>query len=241
MVRRRMTGEQRRDQLMKVGRSAFAERGFEGISVEEIGTRAGVSKPVIYEHFGGKEGLYRAVADQEIATLVEIISQSIQEGGWRERVYHAVVALLTYAEQNTDGFIILARGQAYDDGAGSKEVYTSLMHQVTDRVTHLLVEAFPQQGIDAKLAPLYAQGVVGTFASVSIWWLNDKSLTRNQVAAHLYNLVWNGLGHMSDMPALPEEEEDAGGKDPAPGFDGDDDAYFELSSVDDVYEAGDGE
>ena len=58
MVRQRMTGKQRREQLIAIGRSLFAERGFEGTSVEEIAMRAGVSKPVVYEHFGGKEGLY---------------------------------------------------------------------------------------------------------------------------------------------------------------------------------------
>jgi AcrR family transcriptional regulator len=53
----RMTGKQRREQLLDVGRALFAERGFDGTSIEEISARAGVSKPVVYEHFGGKEGL----------------------------------------------------------------------------------------------------------------------------------------------------------------------------------------
>src|SRR5690606_30988684 len=53
--RHRMTGPQRREQLITVGRSLFAERGFEGTTVEEIAATAEVSKPVIYEHFGGKE------------------------------------------------------------------------------------------------------------------------------------------------------------------------------------------
>ena len=49
----RMTGSQRREQLLSVGRELFAEKGFEGTSVEEIAARAKVSKPVVYEHFGG--------------------------------------------------------------------------------------------------------------------------------------------------------------------------------------------
>lgn len=51
-----MTGQQRREQLLDIGRKLFAEKGFEGTSVEEIAATAGVSKPVVYEHFGGKEG-----------------------------------------------------------------------------------------------------------------------------------------------------------------------------------------
>ena len=48
MVRQRMTGKERREQLISIGRAVFAERGFEGTSVEEIAQRAGVSKPVVY-------------------------------------------------------------------------------------------------------------------------------------------------------------------------------------------------
>lgn len=51
----RMTGKERREQLLDIGRILFADKGFEGTSVEEIAARAGVSKPVVYEHFGGKE------------------------------------------------------------------------------------------------------------------------------------------------------------------------------------------
>ena len=58
VTRARMTGKERREQLLQVGRRLFAEKGFEGTSVEEIAAKAGVSKPVVYEHFGGKEGLY---------------------------------------------------------------------------------------------------------------------------------------------------------------------------------------
>jgi len=55
--RARMTGTERRQQLIGIARSLFAERGYEGTSIEEIALRANVSKPVVYEHFGGKEGL----------------------------------------------------------------------------------------------------------------------------------------------------------------------------------------
>jgi len=65
-----MTGKERREQLLDVGRRLFAERGFEGTSIEEIAAQAGVSKPVVYEHFGGKEGLYAVVVDREVERLL---------------------------------------------------------------------------------------------------------------------------------------------------------------------------
>ena len=70
----RMTGQARREQLLDVGRALFAERGYQGASIEEVAHRAGVSKPVVYEHFGGKEGLYAVVVDREMRELLEHLS-----------------------------------------------------------------------------------------------------------------------------------------------------------------------
>ena len=75
--RARMTGAERRHQLIQVARSLFAERGYEGTSIEEIAQRANVSKPVVYEHFGGKEGLYAVVVDREMSALLDGITSSL--------------------------------------------------------------------------------------------------------------------------------------------------------------------
>ena len=68
--RARMTGTERRQQLIEIAKSLFAERGYEGTSIEEI-AHAPVSKPVVYEHFGGKEGLYAVVVDREMSALLD--------------------------------------------------------------------------------------------------------------------------------------------------------------------------
>src|SRR4029453_2764909 len=103
-ARMRMTGPQRREQLLEVGRKLFAEKGFEGTSVEEIAAKAGVSKPVVYEHFGGKEGLYAVVVDREIRRLLDMVTGSLTAGHPRELCEQAAFALLDYIEEYTDGF-----------------------------------------------------------------------------------------------------------------------------------------
>src|SRR3954467_8482095 len=93
--RPRMTGRGRREQLLDVGRRLFAEKGFEGTSVEEIASRAAVSKPVVYEHFGGKEGLYAVVVDREIRLLLEEITGALTSSGpARVLVEQAALGLL---------------------------------------------------------------------------------------------------------------------------------------------------
>ena len=95
-VRRRMSGPERRRQLLDVGRATFAERGLDGTSMEEIASRAGVSKPVVYEHFGTKDGLYREVVAEEMERLENVIADSISRGRSRARIERAVVGLLAY-------------------------------------------------------------------------------------------------------------------------------------------------
>ncbi len=73
----RMTGVQRRRQLLDIGRELFAQKGFEATSIEEVAARADVSKPVVYEHFGGKEGLYAVVVDREMHSLLDRITASL--------------------------------------------------------------------------------------------------------------------------------------------------------------------
>ena len=64
----------------------FAERGYEATSVEEIAERAGISKPIVYEHFGGKEGLYAVIVDREVEHIVGRIVEAISSGSPRERL-----------------------------------------------------------------------------------------------------------------------------------------------------------
>jgi AcrR family transcriptional regulator len=104
-----MTGKERREQLLGIGRRLFAERGFEGTSIEEIAAQAGVSKPVVYEHFGGKEGLYAVVVDREVERLLTMATTLLGGARTRESFEAAAVALLRDIDENTDGFRILVR------------------------------------------------------------------------------------------------------------------------------------
>src|SRR4051795_13704914 len=95
-ARVRMTGRERREQLVQVGRSLFAEKGFDGTSIEEVAARAHVSKPVVYEHFGGKEGLYAVVVDREMDALLSHITGSLSGSGPRQLLGQAALASLGY-------------------------------------------------------------------------------------------------------------------------------------------------
>src|SRR5512132_1266636 len=101
---RRLTAAARRAQLIDSGRAVFAKRGYEATSVEEIAEHAKISKPIVYEHFGGKEGLYAVVVDREMEYVVRRIVEAITTGSPRRRVERSALAFLTYVRDHPDGF-----------------------------------------------------------------------------------------------------------------------------------------
>ena len=88
----RLTASARRAQLIEVGRGLFAERGYEATSVEEIAERAKVSKPIVYEHFGGKEGLYAVVVDREVSRMLGTVTEGLSGGTARREFAGQILA-----------------------------------------------------------------------------------------------------------------------------------------------------
>ena len=194
-----MTGKERREQLLDVGRALFAEKGFEAASIEEIASRAGVSKPVVYEHFGGKEGLYAVVVDREMRTLLDAITSALTGDNPRALVEQAALALLTYIEEETDGFRILVRDSPV---AASTGTFSSLLNDIASQVEYILSREFSARKLNPKLAGMYAQMLVGMVALTGQWWLEVRKPKREEVAAHLVNLGWNGLRGLEAKPQL---------------------------------------
>ncbi|MEU1124950.1 TetR/AcrR family transcriptional regulator [Streptomyces sp. NPDC005899] len=195
----RMTGKERREQLLDIGRTLFADKGFEGTSVEEIAARAGVSKPVVYEHFGGKEGLYAVVVDREMRQLLDLVTGALTAGHPRELLEQAAFALLDYIERYTDGFRILVRDSPVAQSTGT---FASLISDIATQVEDILGLEFKARGFDPKLAPLYAQALVGMVALTGQWWLDVRKPKKAEVAAHLVNLAWHGLENLESKPRL---------------------------------------
>ena len=260
MTRQRMSAAERRSQLIAMSRPVFAEKGIEGTSVEELAARAGVSKPVIYEHFGGKEGLYQAVIDEDMVALDRTIDEAL-------RIERAVYAVLDFAEKNEEGFRILARdgavvgavgrssqskaashhGKSAEDHSSAEDgVHSTLLGLSVNRASHILADAFKRNGLDERLAELYAQGMMGCVAMVAQWWTvnsmgvgsessansvgsekggaagsgsdgdsdsdNTHVFPKDAVAAHIVNLMWNGLAGMEKDPILHEDVEGEAGQ-----------------------------
>jgi len=197
-----MTGQERRQQLLDIGRRLFAERGLDGTSIEEIAAQAGVSKPVVYEHFGGKEGLYAVVVDREVERFLTMATTLLEGEDTMAKFEIAAVELLRYIQSNSDGFRILVRDSNPTSGSGT---FASLISDIASQVEHLLGDVLKTRGYDPRLAPVYAQMLVGMVASAGQWWLDARKPKLEEMAAHLVNLAWNGLSQLDPKPRLSAE------------------------------------
>lgn len=192
-----MTAAQRREQLLSIGKSLFAQRGYEAVTVEEIAAAAEVSKPVVYEHFGGKEGLYAVVVDREMRTLLDLITEALTGTHPRMLLEQAGMALFDYIDNDTDGFQILVRDSPVPTGN-----FASLIVEVAGHVEHLLAKQFKSRGFNPKLAPMYSQMLVGMVALTGQWWLDVRKPGKDEVVAHLVNLAYNGFANLEHKPKL---------------------------------------
>jgi AcrR family transcriptional regulator len=204
----RMTSYQRREQLLTIGRSLFAAKGFEAVSVEEIAASAKVSKPIVYEHFGGKEGLYAVVVDREMRALNDALTTALADPQQhpRQLVERTALALLTYIEENTEGFQVLVRDSPSTDPAGS---FNSLLGDVSMRVEEILNESFKNQHLPTKGVPYYAQMLVGMTVFTGQYWADQRKVGKEQLAAHIVNLAWYGLSRLEAKPELRFEGDKA--------------------------------
>jgi AcrR family transcriptional regulator len=171
--------------------------GYEAASIEEIAKRASITKPVVYEHFGGKEGLYAVVVDREVRRLVDLITSALEGDHPRVLLEQAALAFLNYIEQEPDGCKILVRDSPIASSSGT---LASVIGDIADQVEHILVDEFRSRGYEPKLSPLYSRALVGMVALVGQWWLDAGKPKREVVAAHLVNLAWNGLKDLKPEP-----------------------------------------
>ena len=198
-----MTGQERRAQLLDVGREVFAAMGYEAASIEEIAKRARITKPVVYEHFGGKEGLHAVIVDREIRELVGAITRALEGDHPRVLLEQAALALLTYIEEEPDGFKVLLRDSPV---AGSRGSLASVIGDIADQVQDILATEFRNRDFDPKLAAIYARALVGMVVLVGQWWMDVAKPDKQVVATHLVNLAWNGLKDLQKTPRSSSPE-----------------------------------
>lgn len=188
---------QRRAQLLEAADRAIAMHGA-AVRMEDIASEAGVTKPILYRHFGDKGGLYEAVARRAARILQERLEVALDAAdGPREKLRATIDAFLTAVEERPETYRFLLHGSAVERPEVSQTV-GDFTHQLGHRFAHVLREQFARFGLEVQHAELVAHALIGSVHQVSAWWLSDPgdrgpAVPREHLREMLIRLLWSGL------------------------------------------------
>ena len=148
------------------------------------------------------------VVDREMRALTDVLINALSDpqAHPRQIVERTALALLTYVEENAEGFRVLTRDSPKTDPSNS---FNSLLGDIAVRVEDILTDAFKRQHLPAKSVPYYAQMLIGMTVYTCQYWADQRKLSKEQLAAHIVNLAWYGLSRMEAKPELRYESEKA--------------------------------
>jgi AcrR family transcriptional regulator len=180
----------RRLQLLRAAQDVFVAQGFHAAAMDDIADRAGVSKPVLYQHFPGKRELYLALLEEHVSELADRVAEAM--GGTddnRARVDAAVGAYFDFID---------AEGEAF-----------RLVFESVDRGTGVCVEAIAEviaadTGVDPERALLLASGLTGLSETSARWWLPRKgTVSRDEAVGLVSALAWRGISGFPRVDGEP--------------------------------------
>jgi AcrR family transcriptional regulator len=187
----RLSRTARRAQLLLAARDVFAAHGYHAAAMDDIAERAGVSKPVLYQHFPGKLELYRALLTTYADELVDRVHQAISTTtDNQERVKAAVAAYFDFVAGEGQAYRLVFESDLRSEPEAAAVVdgaLTRCIDTVADAVT-------TDAGLDAPRARMLAVGLVGLSQVAAQYWLDsDRAVPRDEAVALMSSLAWRGL------------------------------------------------
>jgi AcrR family transcriptional regulator len=189
----RLPAARRRKQLLDVSLEVFAERGFHPTSMNDLAEAAGVTKPVLYQHFGSKRELYLELLDDIGSRLRDSIGKATSEAASpREQVERGFAAYFRFVAEHEAAFKVLFGGSRRD------EEFAAYARRVEDSVAELVAALIEVPGLDEETRRLLAHGVVGLAEGAGRHWLrDDRTAGPEELAARVAELAWAGLRGIS--------------------------------------------
>jgi AcrR family transcriptional regulator len=187
----RLRAAERRAQLLLVARRLFARDGYRGASMDSIAEAAGVTKPVLYQHFSSKRALYSALLDNELGRLTEELEDAFsQAGGNEERLRRGFGAYLDFVDGHEDAFRLLFT-EALGLDADFQHQVAQFRRWVAVRVAAIIAA---EAGLAEARARALAAAIVGMAEGAAGWWLDQRRpLAAAELAEELAGLAWKGF------------------------------------------------
>ena len=190
----------RRRELLAAADRVIRRRGPDA-SMDEIAAEAGITKPILYRHFGDKDRLYAALVDRYMRLLYLEAERALGETNPRRRLAAAVGAFLDAVEREPQVFRFVRRVTTEQrEAAEAAGAFVSGHAAEIARATRRDLERL---GLDADAAEPWAHGIVGMMQFIAAWWLETRSVSRERLVDHMTALLWEGFGHLHEAPRPP--------------------------------------
>ena len=193
--RRRMAAADRREAILEAALDAFSEGGYHETSLEKVAARAGVSKALIYEHFGSKRELHGALLEMYVGELLERVAEAIAaaEPG-AERMGAGADALFAFVEERRGAWRMLFRSIEDPEIADG---LARLQTEAASTVAALMAADAREEGIadpDLEIAiEMFAQQLTGAVQWLANWWDEHREVPRKDLVAVVMDFAWLGL------------------------------------------------
>ena len=188
--RRRVSRAERERQILDAAVDVFGERGYAHASMDTVAERVGVTKPVLYTHFGSKEGLLLACVGRARAELLEATaSAAATADGPEQMLRRGIRAFFDHLDHRAAAWNLL-----YCESGVAAEALEQVRTQQTDFIAGLLRAQSPDSAPDRVTG--WAQVIVGACERLAVWRGKDSRVTSEQATEYLMDMVWTGLaGH----------------------------------------------
>jgi len=194
----------RRTQIMVSGLEVFTEKGFHLASMDDIAERAGVSKPILYQHFSSKQDFYIGVLDERVDVLVQQITEAIDGAvGNRNRLEAAIACYFKLVDDADRGFRLIFES----DFTMNHEV-RARVEDVVAQVSRVVgAEVANQTGKSIGEANILAGGLCGMAQAAAWRWLRlGRPIAMEDAISQTLDLAWNGLSAVNSIEGSPEAD-----------------------------------
>jgi AcrR family transcriptional regulator len=189
-VSSRLPAAERRQQLLDTALTTFARLGYHDASMNDIADAAGVTKPVLYQHFSSKRELFLELLGDVGGRLRSAVRDAATAAdGPRRQVEAGFAAWFRWVDNNRDGFAVLFDSEVRRDPEFA-ELAAKAQRQMADSVAEFIVA----EGLTAERRRLLAYGIVGLGENTCRRWLDKEiDLDADELAAQIAALAWSGL------------------------------------------------
>ncbi|MGO0576686.1 TetR/AcrR family transcriptional regulator [Ornithinimicrobium panacihumi] len=191
-TRARLPRDERRAMLLQAALSAFSAQGYHATAMDEIAERAGVSKPVLYQHFDSKLELYLAIANQVRAHVVDTVEAALTSTTDNdERIEAAINAYFEFVDRPESGYTLVMASDMGGDPAVAE-----ILEQVQTACAEAVGRIFQEQtDLGWAECVFLGAGLVGQVqAAARHWYDSDSGLPRDEAVALVRRVIWRGIG-----------------------------------------------